>query len=245
MQQTINSCIGLGHVRHRRHTPTDHRFSYPLYMLRLDLDELELLNKTHWSFGVNRFAPLSFYRKDYLDDKETPLKQAVIEKSEALGADKNVIDRVEMVGQARCFGWYFSPVNFYFCYQKDQCRYMLAEVRNTPWYQRHCYLVDLDNPEPSEKDFHVSPFMDMAMKYHWHIKQTPEKALIHIENRRDQGERVFDASLQLAYQPFSKSVLKAALLQWPMMTFTVMKGIYWQAFKLWRKAVPYQPHPNT
>ena len=37
------SAIFKGHIRHRRFEPTEHAFSYPIFMLYLDLDELPSL----------------------------------------------------------------------------------------------------------------------------------------------------------------------------------------------------------
>ncbi|WMC09365.1 DUF1365 domain-containing protein [Oceanimonas pelagia] len=238
---SLNSAIYTGVVRHRRYRPRAHAFSYGLYMLALDLDELPVLAASSHDFALERFAPLSFCRRDYLGDEGTPLKQAVLEEVARLGGESLGLERVLMLGQVRCFGIYFSPVNLFFCYQHGEARYLLAEVRNTPWNERHCYLVDLRQPEATAKAFHVSPFMGMAMNYHWRISPPAKRALVHIENR-DPG-LLFDATLALRRRPFEAHVLRTALRQWPVMTLTVMRGIYWQALKLLLKRIPYHSHP--
>ena len=237
---TSHSAIYQGQVRHRRYAPREHSFSYGLYMLALDLDELEQLAGQSRLFACERFAPLSFRRRDYLGDPALPLKTAVLKEAERLGGDTDGLNRVLLLGQVRCFGLYFSPVNLFFCYRGDQARYLLAEVHNTPWNQRHCYLVDLLQTTPTEKDFHVSPFMSLDMQYHWRIKPPTQRALVHIENR--DPALLFDATLSLRRHPFDRTVLKAALLQWPMMTLTIVRGIYWQAIRLFLKRIPYHSH---
>lgn len=239
----LNSAIYQGQVRHRRFATQDHKahhFSYGLYMLALDLDELDRIAESSRLFACERFAPLSFRRRDYLGDPKVSLKEAVLLEVTRLGGVREALDRVVMLGQARCFGIYFSPINVFFCYQGQQVRYALMEVHNTPWNQRHCYLVDMAAQEPTAKAFHVSPFMDMAMKYHWHIR-APQvgaaKVLVHIENR--DPELLFDATLSLRRQEFERGALKAALLQWPLMTLTIVRGIYWQALRLFLKRIPY------
>ena len=238
---TLNSAIYTGAVRHRRYQPEPHSFSYSLYMLALDLDELPVLEQQSRWFALERFAPLSFRRRDYLGDEHIPLKQAVLEEVIRLGGDDNGLERVMMLGQVRCFGLYFSPVNLFFCYRDNQARYVLAEVHNTPWNERHCYLVDLEHPEATDKAFHVSPFMGMNMQYHWRISPPAKRALVHIENRNP--ELLFDATLALRRHTFDELALKMVLRQWPVMTLTVVRGIYWQALKLFLKRIPYHSHP--
>ncbi|RWT27320.1 DUF1365 family protein, partial [Aeromonas caviae] len=80
------SAIWQGSVRHRRFAPRAHAFSYSLFMLGLDLDELPGLEQGRW-FAVERAGLLSFRREDYLRGSEGPLKQAVWDKVAALGGD--------------------------------------------------------------------------------------------------------------------------------------------------------------
>jgi len=151
---------------------------------------------------------------------------------------------VVFMGQCRSFGFYFSPANFYFCYQESgECRYMLAEVSNTPWLERHYYLVDLQSDMKTKKTFHVSPFMDLDMTYHWRIKPPSNKVLVHIENHKDHKQ--FDATLAMTKQEITKRNLLKAWLSAPMMPFKVVAGIYWQAAKLFLKRIPFIAHPDT
>lgn len=241
MTQVLNSAVYTGIVRHRRFTPVHHSFVYPIYMLALDLDELSLLEaNTRW-FGVNRWAPLRFRRSDYFGAADQDLKSCVLERIAALGGPTD-LDRVVIVCQVRCFGFYFSPVNFYFGYKQNQAVVMLAEVNNTPWGEQHTYLVDLLSPKRTDKVFHVSPFMDLDMSYHWDVEAPAEALSIHIENWRE--EKLFDATLKLKHQVFERSTLISTLKQWPLMTASIVRGIYWQALQLFRKSVPFISHPG-
>jgi DUF1365 family protein len=83
----------------------------------------------------NRFAAAAFYDEDY--PLGSPLKAKVLERLEALTGDRPQ-GRVMLLTQLRYFGFHFNPVNFYYCYdQQDVLCWVLAEVRNTPWNERH------------------------------------------------------------------------------------------------------------
>jgi DUF1365 family protein len=229
-------------IRHRRFSPVGHDFTYPIYMLCLDLDELDnITNMKPWFNPAGR-GLLRFKRQDYLFDKHSAIKQAVIDQAKSLGCTQQ-ISRVYMLCQVRCLGLYFSPVNFYYLYDEQGLHSMLAEVNNTPWGEKHCYLIPAHEPDfEHPKAFHVSPFMDLNMNYRWAIEPPAEKLRIHIENWRD--EKLFDATLTLQRREFSAQQLRRTLIQWPAMSFSIVKGIYWQALRLFLKAIPFQPHPG-
>nr|VUD29802.1 plasmid partition ParA protein [Raoultella sp. NCTC 9187] len=134
----MNSCLYQGVLRHRRLQPKTHRFSYNVFMGWLDLDELTLLP----CVGVrrNRFAAAAFHDADY--PLGTPLKEKALNRLESLTGIRPD-GRVMLLTQFRYFGLHFNPVNFYYCYDRaDILRWVLVEVRNTPWNERHYYAVD-------------------------------------------------------------------------------------------------------
>jgi uncharacterized protein len=238
----VNSAIYTGVVRHRRFSPVGHDFNYPVYMLALDLDEIDALTELSPWFKTRGFGLLRFKREDYLFNKTLPIKQAVIEQAIELGC-AHTITQVLMLCQVRCLGLYFSPVNFYYLYDNNGMHSVLAEVNNTPWGEKHCYLIPTHTPDfEHPKAFHVSPFMNLDMNYRWAIEPPEKKLRIHIENWRE--NKLFDATLSLQRREFCAAELRRTLKQWPAMTFSIVKGIYWQALRLFLKAIPFQPHPG-
>ncbi|WP_435237731.1 DUF1365 domain-containing protein [Psychromonas sp. PT13] len=253
INQELKSGIYKGWVGHRRFSPKPHSFKYGIFLLAIDLDELPKLTNIGPWFKSNKFAPLNLKCSDYLDHKSQLSKQDVWLKIQSLGA-KIVPKRVMFIGQLRCFGLYFSPINAYYCFdQDDQLIYLLAEVSNTPWNERHYYLIPLNPSEDkkaankliSEKVFHVSPFMDLNMEYQWVIKKPADQLKLHIQNMHlSTGEKVFDASLTMQRMDFTNKNLRSCLASIPMMTLKTLWGIYWQALKLFIKGVPYVAHPQ-
>ncbi len=62
----MNSCIYAGHVRHRRFSPVPHAFTYRLFMMYLDLDELPTVFRPHVGSGLSIESNLaSFKRRDH------------------------------------------------------------------------------------------------------------------------------------------------------------------------------------
>ena len=264
--QPKHSAIYNGNVTHRRFEQQAHNFNYPLYMMAVDLDELEQGQLNRFAlFGTQWFKAIRFKQQDYLNLKRaadnsnrqnlttnSSLRERITTKLKELGAKDSTPDKVTLLVQCRCFGIYFSPANFIFCYDKTgQCTQLLVEVSNTPWNKRHYYLVDMTQAEtqPSEKTFHVSPFMDLDMSYHWQVKapsHEKEKLSVHIENRRTSSTKnstkAFDATLKLDRRPLTNKQLFKVWVRQPMMTFAVVKGIYVQAFHLFRKKIKFVPY---
>ncbi|NVD06370.1 DUF1365 domain-containing protein [Vibrio sp. JPW-9-11-11] len=242
MVEARRSRLLVGSVRHRRFTPVVHALDYGLFMPMIDLDELESLQQQVWGFGHRWWHWARFKREDYLGQGN--LKSAILNKAHELGAER-LEGRVEAVLHLRYFGLYFSPVNFYYLYdQHDEWRYLLAEVSNTPWNERHYYLLDAHDETTwrHQKAFHVSPFNPIEQEYVWKLKPLKDKLSIHLECHREKKE--FDATLKMTKQPFNSKVLLKHLIATPIMAVKVVTGIYWHALKLWLKKAPFYSHPK-
>lgn len=248
MTLPLTSAIYSGTVGHCRYVPKLHHFRYSLFLFALDLDELTQLPPLGIWFKVGKRALMSFRPEDYLTHQTTLTKQHVWNKVVELGGD-NYQGKVVFLGQVRCLGVYFSPVNFYYCYDTASLlRYLVAEVSNTPWNERHYYLIDAQQQSLAiPKAFHVSPFMNLDMAYHWRFSDLASTLYLQITNQRNdpttqKTTKLFDAVLILQRKPLSKAQLRWEWLRIPAMTIKTVVAIYWQALHIWLKRIPYIPY---
>ncbi|MBM4005459.1 MAG: DUF1365 domain-containing protein [Planctomycetes bacterium] len=248
----MQSCIYHGTVAHQRFEPVTHRFSYKLYMLYLDLDELPGLVGRGKTISGSRFGLASFLRGDHLFDRERPLADEVRER---VARQTGIACRgpIRLLTQLRYFGYYMSPLNLFYCLRECGTRVeaVVAEVNNTPWNERHCYLLWDGNREPEDsgmrfihpKDFHVSPFMDMDLEYDWRLSPPDASLKVCLANRRA-GKTLFTASMNLERRELSRSALRRMSLRFPVMTARISAAIYLQALRLWWKKCPFYAHPR-
>lgn len=247
-----NSCLYEGRLRHRRFGPVPNEFTYPIYYVYLDLAELDTVFAGRWLWSTRRAAPAWFRRADFLGDPAVDLDRAVRDRvEEALGRGRRPEGPIRLLAHLRYFGYSMNPVSFYFCFDRSGSgiQYIVAEINNTPWNERHSYVLDA-GVSPGlrfefDKEFHVSPFMPMAQRYRWRFNEPGQGALsIHMENFEG-AERLFDATLTLERTPITGRSLARVLIMYPLMTVKVVAAIYWQALKLWRKGAPFHAHPGS
>lgn len=239
------SAIYKGKVYHQRFKPTKHKFDYDIYLFWLKLDEDELATLSHELkyFSAEGKARVRFKREDYLGDPSLSLRQAVLNRMIELNDGSPLSGDVFMLGQLRMWGWYFSPVNFYYLRNADgKFTHMLAEVSNTPWNERHHYLVNLDTQDDTPKAFHVSPFNPMDMTYKWSISQPSTRLSLAMDCVRSDKE--FSAGINLTRFTLDNANLTQALKRIPSMTIKTVAGIYWHALKLLLKRTPLYTHPE-
>ena len=247
------SAIYEGWVSHRRLKPLRHDFAYRIFMPLLDLEELPELLDPYPLWSARRPALARIRRADFLGDARTPLREAVGELlTERLG--RRPEGPVRLLAQPSCMGVGFNPVSFIFCHRiSGELDAIIAEVTNTPWGERHAYVLDAQGRPPGAggtvggrvpKRMHVSPYMSTDQHYEWWTNPPGESLRLGFRSI-EAGEPVFEASLSMRRREISRRLMRRLPLTYPPMTIATLARIYTQALRLWVKGAPRFAHPGA
>lgn len=233
----MRNAIYEGNVVHCRMTPKKHQFNYKICYFYFDLNQTKELITIPLLLGFNS--------KNYMNSTE--VRNHV---SEAYGASATKeINRVFILTQLSYFGFCFNPVSFYYCFgADDKLLYVVSLITNTPWGEKHINCFDFQKTNGNmqfPKDFHVSPFMPMEIDYSW--KFNDPKANIDIlmsSQHQNEPNTFFFVDMKLTQKELNRKNVLLSFIQYPFMSFKTIFGIYWQAFILFLKQIPFHTHPN-
>jgi uncharacterized protein len=246
----MKSCIYRGQVEHSRSTPAANSFSYSVFMMYADLDEIGSVLDRFWLWSARGPALAWLRRSDHLGNPRQSLAESVRELV-AEKSGRKPTGPVRLLTNFRYFGYCLNPISVFYCFDdQERLQDIVFEVTNTPWGERHCYVLAAADNKASkgfsfdfDKQMHVSPFMTMDMSYKARLTDPGEALYVGMSNRHN-GKKIFDAKLALTRLPITSWNLARTLLRDPAITLRVVTLIYWQAFKLWIKRVPLVAHPN-
>lgn len=240
------SGVYTGVVTHRRFKPRRHALRYRLFMLLLDLDELEELGRTRRLFAYNRAALLSFHDADHGDGSGRPLRPQVETQLEAAGLPTG--GPIRILCLPRVLGFVFNPLSEIYCHAPDGRLIAIVHQVSNTFGERHSYLLRVDQADGGAvrqscaKRFYVSPFMDMDLAYDFRIMPPGERVSTAIRVSDAEGP-VLAAAFAGERRPLTDANLLEAFLTHPLVTLKVVAGIHWEALKLWLKGMGLRHRP--
>jgi DUF1365 family protein len=245
------AALYIGDVMHARLKPMSHRFSYRVMSLLIDLDRLDEADRQSALFGVNRAALYSFREIDHGACDGSPLRGYAQRCAADHGIDLTG-GRVLLLCYPRLLGYTFNPLSVYFCHRADgELALMIYEVRNT-FGDIHSYVLPVQAQQRSEagvrqqhdKLFYVSPFIEMAMRYHFRVSPPDESVKLRILETDGDGP-LLAATFSGRRRPLNTAQLLRAFIAFPLVTFKIMAAIHWEALRLWLKGARLVPRKDA
>ncbi len=237
----MNSCIYNGEVTHTRFKPVRHFLKYKTFSLLIDLDEINLLEKSISIFSHNKFNIFSFYDKDHGDRDGGNLKDWVISNLKKFQIKENITN-IKVLCYPRILGYVFNPLSIFYCYEKDKLVAIFYEVKNT-FNEQHTYIFKIKNNEQiiqkCRKKFYVSPFMDMKTFYNFKLLNPNDKLSVFIK-QTDADGTILTATQTGDKKEFSFKQLAINFLKYPLMTIKIISSIHYEALLLWKKGAIYR-----
>ena len=235
---------GAGAPRHKLH--------YRVFMLALDLDELPVLDRKLRFFSHNRFNVMTLFDRDHASFTDAPLKPQIETKLREAGIGWEG-GEIMLLCMPRLLNYVFNPLSIYSCRRRSgELAALVHEVRNT-FGEHHFYVLPASEgangqvAQACTKDFFVSPFLEMDLRYEIRIApprgEASENAVVAMTVRRG-ADVALTASFAGQRQELSDSALLRAFLANPLMTFTAIAGIHWEALKMIAKGVRYLGRPR-
>jgi DUF1365 family protein len=244
------AALYFGKVMHARLKPMGHRFNYRVMSLLIDLDRLDAADRQSPLFGVNRAALYSFHEADHGERDGSSLRSYAQRRAAERGVDL-AGGRVLLLCYPRLLGYAFNPLSVYYCYRSGgELALLIYEVRNT-FGEIHPYVLAVRPGEASaagvrqeqEKLFYVSPFIEMAMRYHFRVSPPGECVKLRILETDREGPL-----LAATFSGRRRGLTSAALLQssfaLPLVSLKIVAAIHWQALRLWLKGARLVPRPD-
>jgi uncharacterized protein len=241
-----------GLVMHARMKPFAHRFSYRVFSLLTDLDQIPALGRISKLLSVNRFNIVSFHEADHVDPRISPVKdgiRAYVDRLlETAGVSRPA--RVLLLAYPRIFGHAFNPISVYYAFKADNTlSAVIYEVRNT-FGERHAYVCPVEQGEMNaaglrqsrRKNLHVSPFIGMGARYDFRLSAPSSDLKLRILEHDDKGP-LLAATFAAKALTLSSRNLVSLLVRLPLLGLKVVGLIHFEALRLWLRGAIFHRSP--
>lgn len=244
-------------VRHRRYLPKSHTFETKLTYLWFDPDQIDTFSKKSWWWSSQGFNLLTLDARDFLSMQYGTIRQKIARLLIQQQNFRLLQDMpIRVLALPRTLGFRFNSVVFYMVFdQSEQLLFVLSEITNTPWKERHVYIHDCRQNQAQhapyqthqfdfKKDFHVSPFMPMALDYRWRFSFSDQINVIHMQ-LFEKNRLQFDATMRFSLESITVPSQQHRYAVFKVFEpFKMVMGIYLNAFCLWKKKIPFHVHPK-
>lgn len=265
MKSRLYECL----VTHARHSPRKHRFSYRIFMLAADLDELPELDRRLRLFSHDRRGVYSLRESDYLpvagpahnatepvpaNANRASLKARALALLASRGINLPAETRIELVTLPRILGYLFNPVSFYFFRDASgACLASIAEVTNT-FREVKPYVLGPDCLRPGSADgaSDAGSLFHLRVPKHFYVSpfsdvdvsfdfrlRPPADRLAINIDDYVGPERTLSSAVCGSAAPLTDGRLAWFSLKYPLLTLRVIALIHWHALRLYLKKIPW------
>jgi DUF1365 family protein len=245
---SMNSCLYECLVVHQRLLPQRYALRHAIFMLYVDLDELERAHDRFRLLSYNGWNLYSFRDDDHIPTDRcagAPLAERLRAYLETQGVHLAGDCRIMLLTLPRVLGYVFNPISIYFCLDRHTAapRCAVAEVGNT-FGEHKLYLLRPEQLRGEQfelripKHYYVSPFSSLTLEFDFRLRVPSEALDIRIDDYED-ARKTLRSSLVGRRRPLSDSRLLWYALKYPLLTLKVIGLIHWHATRLWLKGLPW------
>jgi DUF1365 family protein len=238
------SRIYEGTVLHQRLRPKGHRFTYRVFSMLFDLDEIDALDRSLRLFSRNRFNLFSFHDRDYANEGGNDTAAQVRKMLREMGFG-DACARIWLLCYPRLLGYVFNPLSVYYCHDDaGRLKLIVYEVTNTH-YERKWYVIPAEPrgegsyAQTCEKELYVSPFTTPTGNYEFKMIAPGHEVFVGV-NLVEADGRTLVTWFRGEERPITDRGLFWLWLRHPLMTLKVTVAIHFEAARLWLKGVKVQ-----
>lgn len=225
-----------------------YELEHDVFYLALDLDEIDAVAGGLRWFSRNRFNLLALHDRDHWLPAADDLRASVHGHLREEGFDPTGW-RITFITTPRVLGYQFNPASFFLCRDRDGVmQVVVVEVHNThherrlyslrPRAQGKAWIDDMD------KDFYVSPFIDMDAHYTVRVQDDPRTVRIAI-TETELGKPLLVATLVAERRRLSDRTLLRTMLRVPLATQKTIFAIHLHAWRMWRRGFTFRRHSEV
>ncbi len=235
----MESTLQPGRVFHHRLSPINYKFDYKTLSILINLNELKIINRLFF-ISVNSFNLFSFNFKDHgKRNADSNPKNFIEEKIFKKFKDKKKYT-IFLYCSPTFLGYVFNPISIYFCQnEKNEVKYLCYEVKNTH-HEQHCYFIKVNKKYTKkiyselDKEFYVSPFLQMQLKYKFLLENNKEKFSLSVDAYK-KNHLILKTGINSKPKALSNISLIYELIKNLFFSQKIMILIHYQAMKIFKK----------